>query len=621
MIAAQPFRMVVVIVAALALGLAVAVGRPQPAQAGVCGAAGFFSGWVGRACSVLTHPDTVIKAGKSLATGHPGKAIKAIIGGGGGGGGGGSGVSRAVGLAAVTAWVVVGARTALHATASVISRTTRPQLGTTWFSSTYWRIAAIAALLTLPFLFAATVQAILRSDIALLWRATLGYLPLSLLAVSIAAPLTTLLLAAADQMSNAVSAAAGNAGVRFLRQAGVETIGLSAVTRSPFLVFMVALLTSAATIALWIELLMRDAAVYVVVLMLPLAFAALVWPARRVWALRSVELLVALILSKFAIVAVLALGAGALGQSAGGAGMLIGLVLVLLAAFSPWALVRLLPLAELASGAAGHLAGGLDRVQQTHKKAEPKAGAASEWAGSVVASMRRQARDSDAVAPAGADAPPADAEAPADGVAPGDPEAPADDAPDTPPSGVPETATTEAAPAEPVDAEGEGAAARDAAGKPEGRENPETSSPDARPASATAGGNGVPSGNTERLEPQFDPHRRAAHRNGVTASDHLSVAEAGELAAAMPEMYGSSDEMTMILGSEGLTPGPLGRENDGSGGRAADGAGANPAAAERGSREAGVDAGPAGGSLADLPGPARSERQQSSGRERREGRQ
>src|SRR5436190_1619166 len=79
--------------------------RPQPARAGVCGAAGFLSGWVGRACSVLTHPDKVIKAGKSLATGHPGKAIKAIIG------GGGSGASRAVGLAAVTAWVVVGART------------------------------------------------------------------------------------------------------------------------------------------------------------------------------------------------------------------------------------------------------------------------------------------------------------------------------------------------------------------------------------------------------------------------------------------------------------------------------------------------------------------------------
>ena len=52
----------------------------------------------------------------------------------------------------------------------------------------------------------------------------------------------------------------------------------------------------AAAFALWVELLLREAAVYVIVLMLPLAFAALVWPARRIWAVRAVELLVALIL-------------------------------------------------------------------------------------------------------------------------------------------------------------------------------------------------------------------------------------------------------------------------------------------------------------------------------------
>ena len=94
---------------------------------------------------------------------------------------------------------------------------------------------------------------------------------------------------------------------------------------------------------------------YVVVLMLPLAFAALVWPARRVWAIRAVELLVALILSKFAIVAVLSLGGAALGHTAfpSAAEMLGGATLVMLAAFAPWALLRLLPLHELTSGSAG----------------------------------------------------------------------------------------------------------------------------------------------------------------------------------------------------------------------------------------------------------------------------
>jgi hypothetical protein len=112
----------------------------------------------------------------------------------------------------------------------------------------------------------------------------------------------------------------------------------------------------------WLELAVREAAVYVIVLMLPLAFAALVWPARRVWATRSVELLVALILSKFAIVAVLGLAGAALGQGPHGglATAVAGTVLVLLGAFAPWALLRLIPLSELAAGAAATLRPELD---------------------------------------------------------------------------------------------------------------------------------------------------------------------------------------------------------------------------------------------------------------------
>jgi hypothetical protein len=105
----------------------------------------------------------------------------------------------------------------------------------------------------------------------------------------------------------------------------------------------------------------------VIVLMLPLFFAALVWPARRVWAVRAVEVLVALILSKFVIVAVLSLGGAALGHTLlpSLTETLEGTTLVMLAAFSPWALLRLLPLHELA--------GGLDGMRA---RAQPPAAAA-----------------------------------------------------------------------------------------------------------------------------------------------------------------------------------------------------------------------------------------------------
>ena len=52
----------------------------------------------------------------------------------------------------------------------------------------------------------------------------------------------------------------------------------------------------------WVELLIRAAAVYVAVLFLPLALASLAWPAIAHWCRRLVDTLVALVLGKFVIV-------------------------------------------------------------------------------------------------------------------------------------------------------------------------------------------------------------------------------------------------------------------------------------------------------------------------------
>ena len=345
-----------VTVLALAVTLAFCA-APPPAQAvnvvkPICTLAGLVSGIVGKACTVASHAGGALKAGKKLLGGHLGGALEALTG---GGGTAAKALTAGAVVASLVAWVAGGAKVVLNETASVISTTTRPQLQSTWFSSTYWRMAAISALLTLPFLFAAAVQAVMRSDMAMLARSALGYLPLGLLAVAIAAPLTTLLLAGSDELSAIVSGASGNAGATFLSHVGFVSAGLTHLSGSTFVLLFAGLLTVAATITLWIELLIRSAAVYVVVLMLPLFFAALVWPARRVWAVRAVELLVALIISKFAIVAVLSLGAAALGHTTipSVTQMLEGATLVMLAAFSPWALLRLLPLHELSGGLDG----------------------------------------------------------------------------------------------------------------------------------------------------------------------------------------------------------------------------------------------------------------------------
>jgi len=365
---------------------AVAVTQPtvpvaQPAADPACAIT------AGAACNRLSIGgigNTLLNSGTQLADGNVGGSVGTLAG------GAASTVissaTTAISLAAIGAVVVTGAQGVLHQTAAALGATTSPQLKSTWFSSTYWRMAAIAAALTLPFLFAAAIQALIRSDVALLARAAFGYLPLAMLAIGIAAPLTSLVLSACDELCSFISSAAGNESAHFLAQAGLGAAGLDSLAGSPFLVFLVGLFVIGAAFALWIELLLREAAVYVIVLMLPLAFAAFVWPARRLWAIRAVELLVALILSKFAIVAVLSLGGSAISATGSLTGLMAGAVLIMLAAFSPWVLIRLIPLAELASGV-GDLRSGL---RTADLQAGNAAGRADSWA-SVAADMARRA--------------------------------------------------------------------------------------------------------------------------------------------------------------------------------------------------------------------------------------
>ncbi len=369
-----------VLLVAVSYGLAASPAAAFNPLKPACGVVGIASPAAGNACKTAAGTaGSLTKAGGKLATGQVGGAVSTLVSGG-----------AALGLSAIEGWVLGGASFALHETARLIGESTVPQLGTTWFSSTYWRMAGIAAVLTLPFLFAAVVQALLRSDLALLARAALGYLPLAMLSVSIAAPMTMLLLAASDQMSAVVSSAAGNSGARYLARAAGTLGGLAPFPGAPFLAFLVGLFTAAGAVVLWFELLMRDAAVYVIVLMLPLAFAAMVWPARRIWVVRAVELLVALIFSKFVIVSVLSLGGAALsGGGQGVAGWLAGLVILALGAFAPWAMLRLLPLAELASSAAGSMRGE-GRVGRALGAADRVAHSGHEWATAMTGQMRRE---------------------------------------------------------------------------------------------------------------------------------------------------------------------------------------------------------------------------------------
>jgi hypothetical protein len=115
-----------------------------------------------------------------------------------------------------------------------------------------------------------------------------------------------------------------------------------------FVQIAIAGLAATGALMVWLELVVRSAGVDVAVFFMPLAMVAYIWPATAGIAKRAVEILVALILSKFVIIASLSLGLTTITESGTGS-ILAGCGILLLAAFSPFVLFRMTPVVEAAA--------------------------------------------------------------------------------------------------------------------------------------------------------------------------------------------------------------------------------------------------------------------------------
>ena len=257
-----------------------------------------------------------------------------------------------------------GAEWLLNQIGDVLSATTTVDLGASWFRTHYGQMTALAGVVILPMLLASTLQAVIRQNPGQLIRTFLVQLPLALLLAVVAVQIVILSLSATDAMSDAV-AGGTSADVSSLLTSVTSGLVDSAADPSiaSFVLLLVALLIAVGAFVLWLELLIRAAAVYVAVLFLPLALATLVWPAVSHWCRRLVETLAALILSKFVIVATLSLAVGAVASGTAGTGnhgsgfssVLAGGALLLMATFVPFAILRMIPAVE--AGAVAHLDG------------------------------------------------------------------------------------------------------------------------------------------------------------------------------------------------------------------------------------------------------------------------
>lgn len=328
-----------VIVAVL---IAMSLPSPQPAAA---------QGLVGARVETAIPLATAACAGPvlSLACGVGEDAVGAI----GDIVGAGAGVVGGAAMDGLSSWVGEGAAWLVRRVAGLVERSTRPDLGAGWFTRQYSAMLALALVLALAFLLVALAHAALRQDPAAAARAAFVALPLALCGSFAAVALVEIFLAATDEAALIVTRrTAGDSREFFDDLANAITPSVSSPANAipGFLALLAALFAALLCMVVWIELILREAAIYLAVAFLPLSLAAMVWERTAHLSRRLLEGLAAVIAAKLTIAVAVAFAASAMGNARPGSGggmtaILAGCSVLFLAALSPWVLLRLIPLA------------------------------------------------------------------------------------------------------------------------------------------------------------------------------------------------------------------------------------------------------------------------------------
>jgi hypothetical protein len=248
-------------------------------------------------------------------------------------------------LQAITGFFVTGCVWFLGQVADLVTGSTSVTPAASWFTGHYLLMTQIAAWLILLFLLLNAAGVVIHRDPARIGR-SVGMVAVAVFGTATAVAITSLLLQVSDQLSATVSGSTGG-DLRSALQAAANTLGHLDSSIPPLAVALAALIGVLGAVAIWVELLVRSIGIYAGLLFFPLALAGLVASTRNRWVSRLTEALIVLIFSKFIIVAVLSLAAAAVNSAgAGYQGVLAGSGLLLLAAFAPWLLLRLLNVAE-----------------------------------------------------------------------------------------------------------------------------------------------------------------------------------------------------------------------------------------------------------------------------------
>jgi hypothetical protein len=239
-------------------------------------------------------------------------------------------------------------------------------------------VVVFAGALLVLFLLVAIVQGLIRGDVGLMVRTVAVEAPVSVFAMAAITTVTGVLLAATDGVSSWVLAGAPEniAGFfAFGEPQSILSLGLFGFILIPGFIL--------AAIVVWIELAVRSALIYLLLAFSPLVLAVRVWPALSGAWHQLCRIGLALIASKFVISLALGLGAAALAGGGPGnlgapgpnpndmgtqmgltvGGLVMGLSLMVMAAFGPFVVLKLFPVFEAALVAQGISRGPLRAAQ------------------------------------------------------------------------------------------------------------------------------------------------------------------------------------------------------------------------------------------------------------------
>ena len=241
------------------------------------------------------------------------------------------------------------AETVMNAVFDAVSTTTTVDLTASYVTRNAAALGSVALVVIVGLFVVQVVGAAIRREPGGLARAVTGA-GLATLGTAAAAAVVQALLIAVDGICDGIAGLAGTSiqdAARHLLDAAMLTQAVTAIPGggSGALLIIFGLLFILGAVLTLGTLLVRQALIVIAVVVAPLAIAGGAARITSGWVVRWVQVTLALILSKLAIVIVFVVAVGMVGDATGIGALLSGLILLLLASLAPWASFKVLDFA------------------------------------------------------------------------------------------------------------------------------------------------------------------------------------------------------------------------------------------------------------------------------------